>query len=137
MLWTPWRRGFMLGRIAWATPPADLAKRRRAAPDGDGWRLPDADDRGATGAGAPLAVQSLLAPKTEIPGGLHVGLSVLAGVLVIGLWCWLTYGGHVRPDFLAAPHEVLLAGWRGLTRGSLLGHIWSSVVVIFSDFLLA
>ena len=82
-------------------------------------------------------MQSLLAPKTEIPGGLHVGLSVLAGVLVIGLWCWLTYGGHVRPDFLAAPHEVLLAGWRGLTLGSLLGHIWSSVVVIFSGFLLA
>ena len=62
---------------------------------------------------------------------------MLAGASLLGLWCWLTYGGHVRPDFLAAPHEVLLAGWKGLTRGSLLGHIWSSVVVIFSGFLLA
>ena len=79
----------------------------------------------------------LLSPKTELPGGLHVGLSVLAVALVLGLWCWLTYGGHVRPDFLAAPHEVVLAGWKGLTRGSLLGHIRSSMTVIVSGFLLA
>jgi NitT/TauT family transport system permease protein len=81
--------------------------------------------------------QSVLAPKTEIPGGLHFGLSLLAGASLLGLWCWLTYGGHVRADFLAPPHQVLLAGWNGLTRGTLLGHIRSSVVVIFSGFLLA
>jgi hypothetical protein len=80
---------------------------------------------------------SVFAPKTEIPGRLHFGLSLLAGACVIGLWCFLTYGGHVRPDFLAPPHQVVLAGWKGLIRGSLLGHIWSSVAVIFSGFLLA
>jgi NitT/TauT family transport system permease protein len=80
---------------------------------------------------------SVLAPKTEIPGALHLGLGILALALILGLWCWLSYGGLVRPDFLAPPHQVLLAGWKGLTRGSLLGHIWSSVVVIFSGFLLA
>ena len=80
---------------------------------------------------------SVLAPKTEIPGALHVGLSVLALALILGLWCWLSYGGLVRPDFLAAPHQVLLAGWKGLKSGSLLGHIWSSLVVIISGFVLA
>ena len=73
-------------------------------------------------------------PKTEIPGALHRS-SALALALILGLWCWLSYGGLVRPDFLAPPHQVLLAGWKGLKSGSLTGHIWSSVVVIFSGFL--
>jgi NitT/TauT family transport system permease protein len=82
-------------------------------------------------------VASVLAPKTEIPGALRAGLSILAGVLVIGLWCWLTYGGIVRTDFLAPPHQVLLAGWKLMKSGTLEGNIRASVTVIFSGFLLA
>ncbi len=80
---------------------------------------------------------SVFAPKTEIPGALHAGLGILAGALVLGLWCWLTYGGIVRTDFLAPPHLVLLAGWKGLKTGTLLGHMRSSLTVILSGFLLA
>jgi NitT/TauT family transport system permease protein len=79
----------------------------------------------------------LLAPKTEIPASLHLALSVLAAGSVLGLWSILSYGGFVRPDFLATPGEVLLAGWKGLSTGTLLGHIWSSLVVILSGFILA
>ena len=91
----------------------------------------------ATDAGAPLTVASVFAPKTEIPGALHAGLGILAGVLVLGLWCWLTYGGIVRTDFLAPPHLVLLAGWKGLKSGTLLNNIRASLTVILSGFLLA
>jgi NitT/TauT family transport system permease protein len=87
--------------------------------------------------GRALTVRSVLAPKTEIPGALHAALGILAGVLVLGLWCWLTYGGIVRTDFLAAPHQVLLAGWKLAKSGTLFGHIRSSVTVIFSGFILA
>ncbi len=82
-------------------------------------------------------MRHLLAPKEEIPGALAVALGVCALGLILGLWSWLSYGGLVRPDFLAPPHAVLLAGWKGLERGTLLVHMAASLEVILSGFVLA
>ncbi len=79
----------------------------------------------------------LLAPKTEIPAGLHLALGAAALLSLLGLWCLLSYGGYVRPDFLATPGQVLLAGWKGVRTGTLFGHIYSSLVVILAGFALA
>jgi NitT/TauT family transport system permease protein len=82
-------------------------------------------------------LRHLLAPKEEIPGALTVALGVSSLGLVLGLWSWLSYGGLVRPDFLAPPHAVLLAGWKGLRTGTLLVHMAASLEVIVSGFVLA
>jgi len=84
-----------------------------------------------------MNMQALLAPKTEIPVKLYVGLSIASVASVLGLWGVLTYGGMVRPDFLAPPHAVALAAWEAIRDASLFVHTWASLRVILSGFLLA
>ncbi len=84
-----------------------------------------------------MELRRILAPKEEIPAGLRLALGLLTGISFLALWSWLTYGGLVRADFLAPPHEVLMAGIRGLERGTLLRHVQASLIVILSGFALA
>jgi len=84
-----------------------------------------------------VPLSGVFTPKQEIPGRLYFSVSVLTGISLFGLWALLTYGGLIRPDFLAPPHMVLVAAYEGIADGSLLGHTWSSVTVIFSGFILA
>jgi NitT/TauT family transport system permease protein len=76
-------------------------------------------------------------PKKEIPRPAYLSVSVLVGVLVIGLWCLLSYGGMVRSDFLPTPTAVVLAAIEGLKDGTLLRDTAVSVGEIMSGFLLA
>jgi len=82
-------------------------------------------------------VASVFDPKQEIPARLYAGIGIFVGISLLGLWCLLTYGGLVRPDFLAPPDAVLRAGYEGLKDGSLIVNTRASVVVIFTGFVLA
>ncbi|SMF22140.1 NitT/TauT family transport system permease protein [Tistlia consotensis] len=84
-----------------------------------------------------MALRDLLAPKSEIPAPVFLGLSLFAIATLFGGWCLLTYGHLVRPDFLAPPDAVALAGWKRLGNLSLLENIWASLSVIMTGFLLA
>ncbi len=87
--------------------------------------------------GQEVPLSGVLTPKQEIPGRLYFSVSVLTGISLFGLWALLTYGGFIRPDFLAPPHMVLVAAYEGIADGSLIEHTIASVVVIFSGFVLA
>src|SRR5262245_8749322 len=80
---------------------------------------------------------SWLTPKEPIPGGAYVAASVLTVVVLLGGWAFLTYGGHVRPEFLPAPHQVVLAAVDLIGDGTLWMHITASCFVIFLGFVLA
>ena len=81
--------------------------------------------------------RSVFAPKVDIPARLYAGLSAASVLSVLALWCGLTYGGAVAPDFLAAPHEIAVAGWKRALDASLFGHIGASLTVILAGFALA
>lgn len=81
--------------------------------------------------------RSVFEPKVDIPAGLYVSLSVISILAILGLWCVLTYGGVVAPDFLAAPHKIAVAGWERMLDVSLFEHVRASLVVIVSGFVLA
>lgn len=84
-----------------------------------------------------MNTSSLFSPKTEISRGLYIGLSISSVVAVLLVWCLLTYGGYMPPDFLATPVQVLRAGIEQVGDLSLFGHMGSSLTVILSGFLLA
>ena len=84
-----------------------------------------------------INTRSPFAPKVEISGRLYAALSTLSVSLVLGLWCLLTYGGITNPDFLAAPHEIAIAGWKRILNASLFEHMSASLIVILSGFVLA
>jgi len=90
-----------------------------------------------TKVGQEVPLSGVFTPKQEIPVRLYFSVSVLTGISLFGLWALLTYGGLIRPDFLAPPHMVVVAAYEGIADGSLIEHTVSSVVVIFSGFILA
>lgn len=73
-------------------------------------------------------------PKEEIPARVYLMVSASAGIVLIGLWCLLTYGGLVRTDFLPAPHKVAVTAAKLISNGSLLKHTLASVSVILIGF---
>ena len=81
--------------------------------------------------------RSVLAPKVDIPRRLYVFLSAASVMVLVGLWCILTYGGISPRDFLAAPHEVAIAGWERVLDASLFEHTGASLFVIVCGFALA
>jgi NitT/TauT family transport system permease protein len=76
-------------------------------------------------------------PKSEIPAGVYVSVSALAGVIFVGLWCLLTYGGLVRTDFLPTPDKVAATAVKLINNGTLFHHTLASVTVIISGFVLS
>ena len=77
------------------------------------------------------------APKIEIPTRISLSVSVLAGVLILGAWATATYGGLTSTRFLPHPHEVILAGIKLASDGSLFRHTWASLQVVLTGFLLS
>jgi NitT/TauT family transport system permease protein len=77
------------------------------------------------------------APKEDIPARVYVTTSALAGIIIFGLWCALTYGGLVRTDFLPPPHRVVITARKLIENGTLLKHTLASVTVIVSGFVLS
>ena len=84
-----------------------------------------------------MNIQSVFSPGVKLPRWLHGALGAGSVLSLVGVWCVLTYGGIAEPDFLAAPHEIAVAGWERLRDASLFGHISASLLVILSGFALA
>lgn len=81
--------------------------------------------------------EAYCAPKQEIPGRVYLAVSALAGLLILGGWCVLAYGGLVREDFLPTPIAVIAAAIKGLASGSLLTNTVFSMSEIMAGFVLA
>lgn len=84
-----------------------------------------------------MQTRSLLSPKVPISARASCGLSLASVAAILLFWCFLTYGGLTPPDFLATPGAVVAAGLRRIADLSLFEHVWASLVVILSGFVLA
>ncbi len=82
-------------------------------------------------------LEEYTAPKQEIPRRAYLTVSALVAIALIVLWCALSYGGIVRPDFLPTPVAVIQAGIDGVRDGSLGVNTAVSVSEIMSGFIIA
>jgi NitT/TauT family transport system permease protein len=82
-------------------------------------------------------LRDFFVPKEEIPARAYLTVSALAGIVLAGLWCVLTYGGLVRTDFLPPPHKVAATAGKLIENGSLLKHTSASLTVIMLGFVLS
>jgi NitT/TauT family transport system permease protein len=78
-----------------------------------------------------------LSPKTEIPTQIALLAGFLFGGFILLLWCVVTYGGLVPPNFLPAPHKVILAGIQFTQQGRLPRDIWASAQVVLLGFVIS
>ncbi len=77
------------------------------------------------------------APKKEIPRRAYLTVSVSVALLILAVWCALSYGQLVRSDFLPTPIAVIQAGIDGVSDGSLFVDTGVSLGEIMSGFILA
>ncbi|MET1027038.1 MAG: ABC transporter permease [Dongiaceae bacterium] len=77
------------------------------------------------------------APKKEIPRRAYLTVSVSVALLILAVWCALSYGQLVRSDFLPTPVAVIQAGIDGVSDGSLFVDTGVSLGEIMSGFILA
>jgi len=75
--------------------------------------------------------------RQPLPRGLSVALGFVAPVVVLGLWCALTYGGFAPPDFLPSPTEVVRGTIQLFVQNDLATAIWVSTRRILIAFLIA
>lgn len=91
--------------------------------------------------GVPLSQKSAflaaLVPYRAIPRSLVAALGFAVWALVILLWMWLTYGGHVPEMFLPAPGKVLTTAGRLAADGTLWVHTAASAQVVLIGFVLS
>jgi NitT/TauT family transport system permease protein len=67
-----------------------------------------------------LPIRGQLKPRTD-------GIIGLAGIATLAaIWCFLTYGGYIRPFFLPKPHRMLDGLLEFHSRNWLLPAIWRS-----------
>ena len=83
------------------------------------------------------AVDRLLTPKKPISASLEIGsgMGVAIGILVV--WCVLTYGGIINPNFLPTPGAVLEGFFKVALNGTLLNHTRVSLTEIYVGFFLS
>jgi NitT/TauT family transport system permease protein len=90
-----------------SAPAVSEAAKRATAP-------PPAPDRG-----------ELFGLREPLPRRLAFALGLVAPALVLGVWCLLSYGGWVRPEFLPSPTEVL----RGTLQLFLQHDLWEAILI--------
>jgi NitT/TauT family transport system permease protein len=76
---------------------------------------------------------SLFALRQPLPRTTATVLGLLAPLLVVAVWCLLTYGGITKPDFLPSPTETL----RGTLQLFLQYDLWGSILVSTKRIVLA
>jgi len=81
--------------------------------------------------------EAYTAPKKEIPRRAYLTVSVSVALLILAVWCALSYGQLVRSDFLPTPIAVIQAGIDGVSDGSLFVDTGVSLGEIMSGFILA
>lgn len=81
--------------------------------------------------------RSIFAPKKEIDRLVYTGLGILGTATIIVIWCVLSYGGMIGPNFLPTPTAVGAAFLKAVSDGSLIKNVWASASVVLGGFLLA
>jgi len=80
---------------------------------------------------------SIWSIRQPVPRATATMLSIVMPVLVLGVWCGISYGGLAPADFLPSPTEVI----RGTLQLFLQYDLWSAIVIstrrIVMAFLLA
>ncbi|NOG72385.1 ABC transporter permease [Roseicella sp. DB1501] len=76
-------------------------------------------------------------PLRPVPPGARLLLGAGFFAVFLGLWAWVTEGGHVPALFLASPGRTLAAGWSLLTEYGFLGDIAVTVFRVVGGFLIA
>jgi NitT/TauT family transport system permease protein len=80
---------------------------------------------------------SLFALRQPLPRATATLIGLLAPILVAALWCLLTYGGFVAPDFLPSPTETVRGTLQLFLQYDLLEAILVSTRRILLAFVLA
>jgi NitT/TauT family transport system permease protein len=80
---------------------------------------------------------SLFALRQPLPRATATVIGLLAPILVAALWCLLTYGGFVAPDFLPSPTETVRGTLQLFLQYDLLEAILVSTRRILLAFVLA
>jgi NitT/TauT family transport system permease protein len=80
---------------------------------------------------------SLFALRQPLPRATATVIGLLAPILVAAIWCVLTYGGFVTPDFLPSPTETLRGTLQLFLQYDLLEAVLVSTRRIGLAFLLA
>jgi len=107
---------------------------------GEGAPAPSAPDEGARKRSATAwrrLARDYLSPKTEIPTRAAFLAGFLFGGAILLLWCAVTYGGLVPPNFLPAPHKVVQAAIQFTQQGRLPRDIWASAQVVLLGFVIS
>ena len=76
---------------------------------------------------------SLFALRQPLPRTTASAIGFISPLLVAAVWCLLTYGGIMKPDFLPSPTEVL----RGTLQLFLQYELWAAIVGSTRRILLA
>jgi NitT/TauT family transport system permease protein len=79
----------------------------------------------------------MLEPLKSVPSGVRVTLGILFFVLFFALWAAATFGGWVRPLFLADPIKTLNAGYQLFTRFNFAGDMAVTIGRVLGGFVLA
>lgn len=77
---------------------------------------------------------SLFALRAPLPRGLRPWFAVAAPVLLLAVWCGLTYGGVVEDGFLPSPTQVLRGLLQLFFEHDLMEAIWTSTRRIMIAF---
>lgn len=75
--------------------------------------------------------------KSDIPRKWYIGLSISTFVIFFFLWCFLTYGGYVKPYFLSSPTSVYKAMISLFTDHDFIDDIMISIFRILTGFLVS
>lgn len=81
--------------------------------------------------------QSIWSIRQNVPRGLATGLGFVMPIIVLGVWCIVSYGGLVPPDFVPSPTEVVRGTLQLFIQYDLLSAILISTRRIALAFLLA
>jgi NitT/TauT family transport system permease protein len=82
-------------------------------------------------------LEAYTTPKKDIPRRAYLAVSLLVAVLLLAVWCVLSYGGLVRGDFLPTPGAVVAAAIANIKDGSLALPPAVSVSEIMAGFIIA
>lgn len=82
-------------------------------------------------------MNGFFAPLKPVPPGLRAALAVACFVLFFVGWGIATYGGFVKPLFLASPGTTLASGYELFAKFSFTADIGVTVARVFAGFALA